>query len=50
MVAQVERILYPYLSKWTKAYRARFPKMIEEGKPFTLRFPGIPARSELVWK
>lgn len=49
-VTQVERMLYPYLDKWSKAYVVKFPKTISEGDSFSLTMPGIPAKSVLMWK
>lgn len=48
-VTHTERELYPYLDKWSEAYEVKFPKTIQS-RPFKLRFTGIPARSELIWK
>lgn len=49
-VTQKERVLFPYLDKWSEAYLIRFPKTIHENSHFALRMAGIPAKSELVWK
>jgi len=49
-VTEVERGLYPFLDKWSRAYLLRFPKTIQEGKPFVLKMQGVPAKSELAWK
>lgn len=48
-ITEAERTLYPYLDKWSKAYRIRFPKTIQEGNPFELKMQGIPYRSQLTW-
>ncbi len=49
-INEVDRQLYPYLTRWSKAFRIRFPKTIRPGSPFALKMMGIPARSELVWQ
>ncbi len=48
-VTQVERMLYPYLDKWSKTYVVKFPKTISDGDSFSLTMPGIPAKSTLTW-
>ncbi|HSA59474.1 MAG TPA: hypothetical protein VLJ37_07295 [bacterium] len=49
-VTQVEKVLYPHLDKWSRAYYVRFPKTLHPGDAFTLRMAGVPAKSQLVWK
>ena len=49
-ITQVERLLYPYLDKWSEAYLLIFPKTLQEGDGFSLRMTGIPVKSELVWR
>jgi hypothetical protein len=49
-VTQVERVLYPHLDKWSRAYYVRFPKKLSGTDAFTLRMAGIPAASKLVWQ
>ena len=49
-INEVDQQLYPHLTRWSKAFRIRFPKTIQPGSPFALKMMGIPARSELVWK
>lgn len=46
-ITEVERDLYPTLDKWSRGYRVRFPKILKDGEPFTLRMQGVPATSEL---
>ncbi len=49
-ISEVERGLYPYLDKWSKAFLLKFPKTVQEGQSFSLQMKGIPATSELQWK
>lgn len=46
-ITEVERELYSYLDKWSRGYRIRFPKFLQEGEPFILKMQGVPAKSEL---
>lgn len=48
-VTAVDRVLYPFIDKWSKVYLARFPKVLHPGVSFRLHMSGVPAKSELVW-
>ena len=43
-----EKILYPYLGRWDKAYRVTFPK-VELGKTFTLVLRSVIGETDLKW-
>lgn len=49
-VTSLERRLFPYLNKWSKAYWVQFPKTIREEEPFSLRMLGMTVQSELAFK
>lgn len=49
-VTQLDRILYPFIDRWSHTYLVTFPKTIHGGEKFKLRMTGIPARSQLSWK
>ncbi len=48
-VTQAERVLFPYLDKWSKAYLVKFPKAVA-GPRMKLKLLSPAATSEVKWK
>lgn len=46
-VSQIDRKLFPFLVKWSKAYVIRFPSVPQQG--MRLKISGLNANSELRW-
>jgi hypothetical protein len=50
-VTELVTYFYPYVTKWAKTYRIRFPKTITGNvKNFSLHMSGVPAGNTLKWK
>ncbi|MDP2600115.1 MAG: hypothetical protein Q8P84_05195 [Deltaproteobacteria bacterium] len=47
-VKPLEKILFPYLGRWSKGYRVRFPK-VDAGQTFTLVLRSVIGTTELKW-
>lgn len=48
-ISPYEEIMYPYLTRWSKAYRVTFPK-VGLGKKFSLTLQSVVGESTLKWK
>jgi hypothetical protein len=48
-VGPYERIMYPYLNRWSKGYRVTFPKVVL-GRRFSVTLMSIVGQSTLTWK
>lgn len=48
-VTPYEKVMFPYLNRWSKAYRVTFPK-VELGKKFELFLHSVVTDSTLKWK
>lgn len=48
-ITPYEKIIFPYLTRWSKAYRVTFPK-VEIGSRFSLTMMSVVGESKLNWK
>jgi len=48
-ISPYERVMFPYLNRWSKAYKVLFPK-VALGKKFSLTLQSIVGKSVLKWR